>query len=119
MSAKIKGVLSPLKPTKQRLITFVLWFIYGIIADILFEALVKFTSGDAGTWGRLEVGFPFYVGHDTTSIAYDDLILLAVTLFFIFTRKVWKGLGFFFGWYVSSCQDFYSRLGLTKVTTGE
>lgn len=113
MSEKLKSLLNPLKPSKNRIINFLIYLVLGIIADLALEAVVLWTSNGKG-WGSLEVGFPFYIGHDITSIAYDDLILLAVSLVLVFSKQVWKGMAFFIGFYMSSCGDFYGKFGFPK-----
>ena len=113
MSEKIKSLLSPLKPTKNRIISMILWVAYGAIADLVLEAVVWFTSNGKG-WGRLEVGFRFYMGHDTTGIAYDDLILLTVSIAVMLSKRFYKGLGFFLGFYISSVTGLYDKLNLPK-----
>lgn len=111
MSQKVKEMLSPLKPTKHRLIFLVVWFFYGIIIDLLLEMLVWYTSDNKG-WGALEVGFKFYAGHDRTSIPYDDLLIYAVCILLMLTKNFYKGLGLFLGAYISSTMGLYDKLKL-------
>jgi hypothetical protein len=94
-------------------------FAVGVIADWLLEAIVWATSSGKG-WGRVEVGFPFYgvnPNYSTvTSIAYDDVLLMGITVIALFTKKFWLVIGFFLGWYLSSSFDLYSRI--VKPITG-
>ena len=86
----------------------IIGFTVGVIADNILEAIVYATSKTG--WGRLEVGFKFYIGVDTTSIAYDDLILLGISIVLLFTKKLWFVIGFILGWYISSCAGLYGKL---------
>lgn len=94
-------------------------FAIGVIIDLILEALVwnteDFVNPEESGWGRLEVGFPFYFNHPTvTSIAYDDLILIFLTVgMFIlgwFKKSMLYILGFLIGWYMSSCLGLYSAM---------
>jgi hypothetical protein len=91
--------------------------ILGLIADLLLEASVwNIPDNPLGT--RIEWGIPFYYKYpEITGIAGDDLVLLVITLMMFFglllkKRPVWYTLGFFAGWYISSNEDFYHKLGL-------
>lgn len=91
----------------------------GVLIDFFMEFLMwsglsKWISEQEAIPDRLEVGFPFYIGHDMTSIAWDDVILLIITLgmllFGWFRKRFWFIIGFFFGWYGSSCLGLYDAL---------
>lgn len=115
MSQKVKEMLSPLKPTKNRIIQMLIYMVYGILADLALEALVWWSGlSKMEGWGRLEVGFPFYAGNSITSIAYDDLILIAVSIYLLLTKRFYKGIGFFLGFYMSTVGNFYGVLGIPK-----
>jgi len=47
-------------------------------------------------------------------MAWDDLILLIVTIALLFSRKFWLVIGFFLGWYSSSYFNLYDSLGLPR-----
>jgi len=83
---------------------FVTWIYTAFLAET-----VQGTLGD-----RLEVGFPFYMGHDVTSIAWDDVLLIILTLgmllFGWFRKRFWFIIGFGLGWYGSSCLNLYGAL---------
>lgn len=91
----------------------------GVLIDLFLEFIMWHGLGDLikkQEWmpERLEVGFPFYATHDITSIAWDDVLLLIITigmLFFgWFRKRFWFIIGFFFGWYGSSSLGLYNAL---------
>jgi hypothetical protein len=45
-------------------------------------------------------------------MAWDDVILLIITVALLLTRKIWFVLGFFLGWYFSSYMNLWGALGL-------
>ena len=92
-------------------------FLVGVMVDIFLEAIVHQLIKEFG--GRWEIGYPIYYTHpDVTSIAYDDILLIVISVATIFLKKIWFTIGFSLGWYISSCHDFYGRLGFPKEPIG-
>lgn len=126
MSAQVKKIGGKLKDIPKDItkpkewmnlaIEITIGFLVGVLVDIFLEAIVHQLIKEFG--GRVEVGFPFYYNHDTTSIAYDDILLIVISVATIFIKKIWFTIGFSLGWYISSCHDFYGRLGFPKEPIG-
>jgi len=112
---KIKSAVTQVTTKKglpQVIMQLAIGFIFGVIADLIMEALVWTTNRKTG-WGNLEVGFQFYYKWPSlTVISYDDLVLLAITIAAFFTRKFWLVFGFFFGWYISSNEQLYDIIAI-------
>jgi len=109
---KVKtGVSGAVKSPARFIVSLGIGFALGVIVDIIMEyiALKAYTPLS----GRLEVGFSIYYGFpEVTSIAYDDLIMILITVLMLFSKKFVTTLGFFLGWYISSNEQLASRLGL-------
>jgi hypothetical protein len=93
----------------------------GVIIDLLLEfamyhGIKQWIDDYVGTEdNRLDWGFAFYYNHpELLSIAWDDVILLIITmgmLFFgWFRKRFWSIIGFFLGWYLSSCHGWYQAI---------
>jgi len=112
---KVKtGVKSAINSPARFIVSLGVGFALGVIADLLMEAIVYYTKPGEG-WGVLEVGFPFYYTKTITYIPYDDLVLLIATALMLFTKKFVLTLGFFLGWYISSCNGFYNAIVKTNI----
>ena len=105
--------------------------VIGVVADLAFQAV--WTLGGVGEMLN-KAGYPCLVGfsvypqntqymawNPTTKayemkqgawMAWDDVILLVITVALLLTKKVWFVLGFFLGWYASSYMNLWGALGL-------
>ena len=136
--ARIKeGVkeLQSLTGIKHILVYLGMGYVLGVIADIVMEAIWLWSG--IGTWLNKQ-GYPALVGftifpqntsyqawNPTTSLyetkqglwmAWDDVIMLIITVALLFSRKFWLVIGFFLGWYTSSYMNLSGALGIPKPT---
>lgn len=120
IGAKVKDIPKDITKPKEWLniaIQITIGFVVGVLVDIFLEAIVHQVVKELG--GRLEVGVPLYYTHpDVTSIAYDDALLIVISVLTIFAKKIWFTIGFSLGWYLSSCHDFYGILRFPKTPIG-
>jgi len=111
---KVKGgIKGGISSPARFIVSLGIGFALGVILDLIMEYVYRnFLAGtiEGQLGSRWEVGFPFYMGHDVTSIAWDDVIMLIITVFMLFSRKFVTTLGFFLGWYLSSCYGWYQQI---------
>lgn len=134
--ARIKeGVtqIQSLSGIKKVLVYLGLGVVFGVIADIVLEAIWLW-SGIATYMNKS--GYPclegFTIFPSNTSyqkwngqayetkqglwMAWDDVILLVITVAMLFSKKFWLVIGFFIGWYSSSYMNLSGSLGIPKPT---
>jgi len=75
-------------------------------------------SPDPATWTKpCFEGFSIFP--DQTCLYYDEVLLIVITVFMFFSKKLWLVVGFFLGWYFSRYLGLYAALNLpTPEATG-
>lgn len=112
---KVKtGVKGAIGSPARFLVSLGIGFAIGVIADLIMEYVYRnFLAGvmEPQLGSRWEIGFPFYYAYpELTSIAWDDVILLVITMLMLFSKRFVTTLGFFLGWYVSTNIGFYQQI---------
>jgi len=78
---------------------------YPVLAGFtVFPQNTSYVAWDAAT--------KTYVTKQGAWMAWDDVILLIITIALLLTRRIWFVLGFFLGWYFSSYMNLWGALGL-------
>lgn len=98
----------------------------GVIVDLLLQFIMYNLVFPSIKWYKCQLwGFNIYpsdawvttnpdTGKTEGHVAYDDILLIVVTVMLLATKKLWFVLGFFTGWYSSSYLGLYVTLGLPE-----
>jgi len=111
--------LQSIQGLKRTAVHFGVGYAIGTLVDLILEYIftqwVNVVFKDEQGMPPCLVGFGIYpdeVLNGVPYMHYDDLFLLIVTVFMVFTKKLWFTVGFGLGWYISGYMNLYSALGL-------
>lgn len=111
------GVGQITKSPKTVLMQLAIGGAVGVIIDLILEFIMwhgvsDWINSQEAIPNRLELGWSIFPNQ--TWIAWDDVLLLIITLgmllFGWFRKRFWYIIGFFFGWYGSSFLGLYNAL---------
>lgn len=126
---KIKQSVADLKTTqglKRVALEFGAGAAIGVIVDLFLQFIMYNIVFPTVKWYKCQVwGFSIFpsdawtttnpdTGKTEPHTAYDDILLIVITLLLLATKKLWFVLGFLTGWYSSSYLGLYVSLGLPE-----